>query len=92
MVGLLIAYAAASGLSHVPRVLLMSTNQHGTLAVWTMLGGAVCVMLTAWWAPRAGLNGVGLAMLSSELLVVIACVTLALRALGHGGPTRAVMP
>lgn len=92
VVGLLIAYAAASGLSHVPRVLLMSTNQHGTLAVWTMLGGAVCVMLTAWWAPRAGLNGVGLAMLSSELLVVIACVTLALRALGHGGPTRAVMP
>jgi hypothetical protein len=91
-VGLLIAYAAVSGLWHVPRVLLMSTNQHGTLALWTVLGGAVCVTLTAWWAPRAGLPGVGLAMLSSELLVAVACVTLALRALGHHGSTQAVMP
>ncbi len=92
VVGLLIAYAAVSGLWHVPRVLLMSTNQHGTLALWTVLGGAVCVTLTAWWAPRAGLPGVGLAMLSSELLVAVACVTLALRALGHHGSTQAVMP
>ena len=92
VVGLLVAYAAASGLWHVPRVLLMATNQHGTLALWTVLGGAVCLTLTAWWAPRAGLNGVGLAMLTSELLVALACVALALRALGHDRSTRTVTP
>ena len=92
VVGLLIAYAAVSGLWHVPRVLLMATNQHGTLALWTVLGGAVCLTLTAWWAPRAGLNGVGLAMLTSELLVALACVALALRALGHDRSTRTVTP
>ncbi|MES2840037.1 MAG: hypothetical protein V4794_07150 [Pseudomonadota bacterium] len=92
VVGFLFAYAAVNGLWHVPRVLLMSTNQHGTLALWTVLGGAACVMLTAWWAPRAGLTGVGLAMLSSELLVAVACVMLALRALGHGGSAQTVTP
>jgi O-antigen/teichoic acid export membrane protein len=91
VVGLLIAYAAVSGLWHVPRVLLMSTNQHGVLALWALLGGVVCVMLTAWWAPRAGLTGVGLAMLSSELLVAAACIALALRVLGHREPARTVM-
>lgn len=92
VMGLLTAYAAISGLWHVPRVLLMSTNQHGPLALWSLLGGAACVVLTAWWAPRAGLNGVGLAMLTSELLVAVACVALTLRALGHDAPTRTVMP
>lgn len=92
VVGLLVAYAAVSGLWHVPRVLLMSTNQHGALALWAVVGGAVCVTLTALLAPRMGLNGVGYAMLLSELLVAVACVMLALRALEHHGQTRVVTP
>lgn len=92
VMGLLIAYAAVSGLWHVPRVLLMSTNQHGALAWWSMLAGAACVTLTAWLAPRVGLSGVGGAMLLSELLVAGACVLLALRALEPSRHAKAVMP
>lgn len=88
----LITYAAIAGIWHVPRVLLMSTNQHGALALWTVLAGAACVTLTAWLAPRLGLSGVGYAMLLSELLIAVACVVLALRALGHAEPARVVMP
>ncbi|MBT9463094.1 MAG: hypothetical protein IV113_03600 [Hydrogenophaga sp.] len=92
VMGLLTAYAAVGGLWHVPRVLLMSTNQHGALALWTVLASAMCVTLTAWLAPSRGLNGVGCAMLLSELLVAGACVVLALRALGHRGLASTVMP
>jgi O-antigen/teichoic acid export membrane protein len=88
----LITYAAIAGIWHVPRVVLMSTNQHGALALWTVLAGAVCVALTAWFAPRLGLSGVGYAMLLSELLIAVACVVLALRALGHAEPARVVTP
>lgn len=84
--GLLMLYAAVAGLWHVPRVLLMSTNQHGLLAVWAVLAGALCVVLSASFGPPLGLMGVGGAMLLSELLVALACGVLALRSIP--GPMR----
>lgn len=90
--GVLMAYAAIGGLWHVPRVLLMSTNQHGALALWTVLAASLCVALTAWVAPRMGLTGVSGAMLLSELLIALVCIALALRAIAPHVQPRAVMP
>lgn len=90
--GVLMAYAAIGGLWHVPRVLLMSTNQHGALALWTVLAAALCVALTAWVAPLMGLAGVSGAMLLSELLIAVVCIALALRAIAQPVRTRTVMP
>lgn len=90
--GILMAYAAASGLWHVPRVLLMSTNRHGGLAVWAVLTGALCVALTAWLGQRMELEGVGIAMLASELLIAIVCIGLALRATADPVSGQGVVP
>lgn len=43
----MLAYAAISGIWHVPRVLLMSTNQHVGLAGWSLAAGGLAVLL-AW--------------------------------------------
>lgn len=90
--GLLMLYAAVAGLWHVPRVLLMSTNQHSHLAVWTVMASALCVALTAWAGPHLGLTGVGGAMFLSELLVALACGVLALRSIPNLPPREVVTP
>ncbi|RJP72637.1 MAG: hypothetical protein C4535_00215 [Comamonadaceae bacterium] len=90
--GILMAYATASGLWHVPRVLLMATNRHGGLAVWAVVTGALCVALTALLGQRMGLEGVGVAMLASELLIATVCIGLALRATAEPVGSREVMP
>jgi O-antigen/teichoic acid export membrane protein len=90
--GLLTVYASICGIWHVPRVLLMSTNQHGALALWAVLTGALCVALTAWIAPHWGLAGIAGAMLLSELLIALICSALALRAIRQPTAAQGVMP
>lgn len=79
--GLLMAYAAVSGLWHVPRVLLMSTNRHGPLALWSVLAGVLSVGLSAAWAVWLKLPGVTAAMLVSEACIALVCGWLAWQAL-----------
>jgi alpha-maltose-1-phosphate synthase len=43
----MLLYAAIGGSWHVPRVLLMATNQHARLASWSIVGGVLTVAL-AW--------------------------------------------
>ena len=77
---LMLCYAAIAGMWHVPRVFLMSTNQHTTLAAWCLVGGVACVLL-AWGIGRSmELNGIALAMLLAELAVAAVCFGLARKA------------
>jgi len=75
--GLLMAYAAVAGLCHVPRVLLMSINRHGPLAVWSLLASALCVALVWLLNEPMGLTGAATAMLASEALLTGICLRLA---------------
>jgi O-antigen/teichoic acid export membrane protein len=75
----MLVYAAIAGAWHVPRVLLMSTNQHVALAQWGLAAAAAALGLS-WLGARAhALEGVGLAMLVSELGLALMCVWQAVR-------------
>ena len=77
---LMLCYAAIAGFWHVPRVFLMSTNQHTTLAAWSLVGGGLCVGL-AWSLSRTlEVNGIALAMLLAELAIAAVCFDLARKA------------
>lgn len=79
LMAILLVYAAAGGVWHVPRVLLMATNQHVGLAQWTLLAAALSLLLSWGLGSRIGLEGAGLAMLVSELGIAGVCVLLAQR-------------
>ena len=74
---LMLLYAAVGGIWHIPRVLLMATNQHVGLAYWTLVAGALSVLLAWMLSAILQLNGVVVAMLLSELFIAIVCVWLA---------------
>ncbi|HEY3300725.1 MAG TPA: lipopolysaccharide biosynthesis protein [Methylophilaceae bacterium] len=70
----MLAYAAVGGAWHVPRTLLLSTNEHGKLAKWS-LGVAVFSVVLAYLLGRwLQVEGVVLAMLISELLIAVASI------------------
>jgi O-antigen/teichoic acid export membrane protein len=76
LLGLLLACAAANGVSHVPRVMLFATNQHLALAAWS-LGVAAFGLLAVWMCDAYwGLPGVGAFLLLGE--AVLAAVAFAL--------------
>lgn len=74
---ILLAYAAVAGTWHVPRVLLLSTNQHIGLAQWSMAGALMAVGATVLLQKPLGIEGVCLAMLVAELLMALVCIRLA---------------
>ena len=74
---ILLVYAAAAGTWHIPRVLLLSTNQHVGLAQWSLLGAAVAVLATFLLEKPMGIDGVCIAMLLSEVLMAVVCVRMA---------------
>lgn len=76
---ILLVYAAAGGVWHVPRVLLLATNQHVGLAQWTLLAAALSLVLSWGLGTMLGLEGAGMAMLLSELGIAGLCVLLAHR-------------
>ncbi len=74
---LMLLYAAVSGIWHVPRVLLMATNQHINLAYWS-LASAVLTITLAWLMGNLfDLSGVVAAMLMSEFFIAAVCIWLA---------------
>lgn len=79
LMALLLAYAAVGGFWHVPRVLLMATNKHIGLSGWSLTAGVLSIAL-AWALGQAWqVNGVGVAMLLSEVFIAAICVHLANR-------------
>jgi O-antigen/teichoic acid export membrane protein len=89
---LMLLYAAVGGIWHIPRVLLMATNQHVGLAYWSILAGLLCVGLAWLMGSELQLNGVGAAMLTSELFIATVCAGLAYRATTHKLHTKTASP
>jgi O-antigen/teichoic acid export membrane protein len=84
---LMLAYAAVAGLWNLPRVLLLSTNQHVGLAAWVVAMAGFALVLSAGAGVQWGLTGVGAALLLSEIMIAIVCIVLARRVLT---PSRAM--
>ena len=82
----LLVYAAVGGLWHIPRILLMATNQHIELAQWSVLIAVLMLGVAYALAHLMGLPGVGFAMLLSEATLAAICVHLAGRALARARP------
>lgn len=74
---LLLAYAAIGGMWHVPRTLLLSTNQHIGLAQWSLAGALIAVGAAFALEKPMGLQGVCWAMLLSELFMAVICIWIA---------------
>jgi O-antigen/teichoic acid export membrane protein len=79
LMGLLLAYAAICGSWHVPRVLLMATNQHMNLARWSLVAAVLAFGLSYALGQAWSIDGVGLGMLLSELAIAGLCIVLAHR-------------
>lgn len=74
---ILMAYALASCLAHVPRTVLLSINQHSLLAVYTLFI-SILLLGGSWvFAGIFGLFGVGLSMLISE--IALSCISFHLK-------------
>ena len=74
---IMLVYAAIGGVWHIPRVLLMATNQHVNLAFWTLLAALLSVGLSWLFGHIFDLSGVAAAMVLSELFIAVICVYLA---------------
>ena len=85
---ILLGYAAIAGTWHVPRVLLLSTNQHIGLAQWSLVGAVVAMGAAYLLQGPLGIEGVCLAMLTSELLMAVVCLKLARDFLRSGAAFR----
>lgn len=80
---LMLLYAAVGGVWHIPRVLLMATNQHINLAYWSLATGILTVALAWLMGSIFHLNGVVTAMLISELFIAVVCAWLAYGAITY---------
>ncbi len=77
---LMLLYSAVAGIWHIPRVLLMATNQHIGLTQWSITAAVLCVGLAWLLGNQFQLNGIVAAMLASELFVAVICYLQAYRA------------
>ena len=87
---LMLVYAAVAGVWHIPRVLLMATNQHTGLAYWALAAAMLSVGLAWLLGGTLQLNGVVLAMLLSELFIAITCAWLAYAAMTDSHLRKAI--
>jgi len=74
---LMLAYAAVSGAWYVPRMLLMSTNEHTRLAFWSLTISAISLVVAAALCRPWKLEGLVTAMMLSEVALAIICARLA---------------
>lgn len=87
---LMLLYAAVGGIWHIPRVLLMATNQHIGLAYWSVFVGVLAVGLAWLMGSELQVNGVATAMLVSELFIATVCSLLAYSAVTDNNKIKAV--
>ncbi len=88
LMALLLAYAAVGGVWHVPRILLMATNQHIGIAGWSLAAGALSIGLGWIFGLIWHVNGVGAAMLVSESFIAAICVYIAHVSFSEAPPAR----
>ncbi len=73
----MLVYAAISGTWHIPRVMLMSINQHVNLSIWALFSGFLSVVLSWGLSQFYGLTGVIVGLGLSELVIAVVCIYLA---------------
>jgi O-antigen/teichoic acid export membrane protein len=74
---LMLFSATFGGISHIPRGLLMATNQHVNLAFWILLISSLLIPLSWGFGKFYGLVGVALGIGLSELMIALICIYLA---------------
>ena len=77
LMALMLVYAAVGGLWHIPRAMLMATNQHVSLSCFVLLTGLLSVVLSSVLGHAFDQTGVVTAMIISELLIATICIYLA---------------
>lgn len=88
----MLAYAAVSGFSHIPRVLLLSTNQHVGLAGWSLVGGAFSLILAWAFGKLWQIDGIVASLVVSEIYVAAICVYFAYRLFHSASTLRESLP
>lgn len=79
----MLAYAAISGVAHVPRILLMSINRHGTLALTSLLVAGLALP-AAWLVGQSfSLTMTAWSLAGSELLLAMITFQLSRNAMHH---------
>jgi O-antigen/teichoic acid export membrane protein len=78
---LMLAYAAVAALGHVPKELLMATTKHARLAQSSLFIAVAGVAFAAGLAHAYRLEGVVVALVAAELLLTLASIAMARRAL-----------
>ena len=73
---LMLGYAAVAGAWHVPRVLLMSTNEHGKLAICSLCISAATLSLSVFFAQEWHLEGAVVALIIGEMVIAGTCTFL----------------
>ncbi len=87
---LMLAYSAVGGSWHVPRVFLISINEHDRLALYSLLSAAGSLLLAAIMSEAWQLDGIIWAMVLSEMMIagVSAYLVEARLSLAHCQPTN----
>jgi O-antigen/teichoic acid export membrane protein len=73
LMALLLTWAAIGGLWHVPRVLLMATNQHFGISNWSLAVAFLSIALGWIFSLFWQVSGIGAAMLVSECFMATIC-------------------
>jgi len=73
---LMLTYAAVSGAWYVPRVLLVATNEHSQLALWSLAVAAASLVVAGVLCPQWNLEGIVFAMMLSEIALAFICARL----------------
>ena len=81
---IMLTYAAVGGLWHVPRILLMATNQHTGMAYWSIAASVIAVVFAYYLGNVYALEGIGLSMLISELFIAVIATGFAISVFGSG--------
>lgn len=74
-----VIYAAVAGIGHTPRVLLMSTNAHGALALWAIVVSFGTMIIALILTNHLGVYGIVSAMILGEASLVVVSSVLARR-------------
>ena len=73
----MLTYAAISGVWHIPRALLMATNQHAKLSLWILALSCLRIAFSWGLSQIYGLIGIVIALVLCELIAAVICINLA---------------
>lgn len=85
---MMVSYAAVSGMGHISRTLLLSTNRHSALAVCITVLSALLFGLSIVLGEMFGLTGVGVSMLLTESIASLICIWLSHKLLHQKTPNK----